>query len=108
MDSFIIGKTKSTQIKNEKYIFRASFSRKKSEQLKKLLAFVFLDVQFELDILVACKEPFGSLQIVLVDVNISKVECDALERKFYLPRHQIQVVDVSRQTERSIRTALIS
>lgn len=65
------------------------------------------DIQFETDSLVTGKQCTGTWDIVLVNMYISQVEGDRLQGKFYLPCHQVQMINVSRQSEICITAALV-
>ena len=46
--------------------------------------------------------------IILVDMYIAQVESDRLQGKFYLPRHQVQVVNIGRQPEVRVTATLVA
>lgn len=66
-----------------------------------------LHVQPETDRLVTGKQCAGTRDIVLVDMYISQKEGDRLQGKFYLPCHQVQVVNIGRQPEVRVAAALV-
>ena len=41
-------------------------------------------------------------------MHIRKVQRDGLQRQIYLPSHEVEVIDVRRQTEVCVRAALVS
>ena len=45
--------------------------------------------------------------LFLVDMYIAQVESDRLQGKFYLPRHQVQVVNIGRQPEVRVTATLV-
>ncbi len=69
-----------------------------AEFLLRVSAGVFVsgrsDVEVELHTLVAGEQLFGALKVVFVDVDVSEVERYRLQRHFYLPRHQVEMVNV--------------
>ncbi len=52
------------------------------------------DVEVELHAFVAGEQLFSAPDVVFVDVDVSKVERYGLQRHFYLPRHQVEMVNV--------------
>ncbi len=45
--------------------------------------------------------------VILIDMYIAQIQGDRLQGKFYLPGHQVQVVNVGRQSEVRIAAALV-
>ena len=55
-----------------------------------------LHVQPEADRLVTGDQRTGARDIILVEMYIAQIESERLQGKFYLPRHQVQVVNIGR------------
>ncbi len=74
----------------------------------KLAAFApFSDVQVKPYSFISCQKFARFLDVALVDVNISQVQRYGLQRCFNLSRYQIQMVNVSRQTQICVAASLI-
>lgn len=53
------------------------------------------------------QQPSCPLDVILVNMHIAQVERDGLQRQIYLPGHQVEMIEVGRQSKVGIGTALV-
>lgn len=66
-----------------------------------------LNVQIKLHILVAIKQLACAFLVVLVYVYVAKVQRYAFQRQIYLPSHEVEMVNISRQAKVRVAASLV-
>ena len=64
-------------------------------------------IQGKLDILCTVQKIVGIQEVGFIDVDVAQEQRNGLQRQIYLTRHQVQVINVTRQTKVRVRTALV-
>ena len=63
--------------------------------------FTHSNIEFKPHRLISIKQSLGMCYIVFVYVYVSEVQCYVFQRKIYLSRYQIEMIDVCRKTWKS-------
>ena len=109
-EMFRKNKTKRSAPQNEMFLFRVPSPQRKTPQIS-LGRFLFLhvvsNIQIKFHILVAVKQLACAFLVVLVYVYVAKVQRYAFQRQIYLPSHEVEMVNVSRQAKVRVAASLV-